>query len=938
MIDKNKTYIPLHVHDTYGSINDSILKIPDFVKKLKELGIPSAAITNHGSMSTFVTFYEECMNNDINPIIGCEFYLCDDIKNKDKKYYHLILLAKNYNGLKNLIFLHNKSQQEGFYYKPKIDLKNLETHTSDLICLTACISGPIGYAFSKENDHEKALSYFETLKHIFDDDLYLEIQPGYFREQIAYNDFLVAISRNYDVKLVATNDIHYLNKEDYFAHNLHIKDLYGDTDIHSLVYPDTCYYLMDKDELYNSFCRTSYITDDIVRKSLENTVEIANKCHLEIPSEQIMPVFNPNMNEDAVLESICKKSLQVKHLNQKKYKERLAYELDTIKTLGFSGYFLIVKDIIDFCDNNKIPRGPGRGSCAGSLVSYLLNISVADPIKYDLMFERFLSKNRSGWPDIDLDLSPTKRDEVYRHIISKYGKDYCCFVSTFQMRKAKNAIRAACRILEISSVETNIISSKIPYVSYDECTGEKICDISLKDAYENISDFREICDKHPNLYSIASSLEGYPFAMGIHPAGIVISPVNISSRYPLIHRKDSSIDIMATSLDLHDVEKLSGIKFDLLGLSSLDVIHKTMEDVGITFDFNNDKIYEDEDVWKLISSKNSSGLFQISSDTYGKRMPQLHPTNIEELAACLALLRGPCISSGMDKIYIDIINGVQEEEHIHDVYWEATKNTHGVLIYQEQILKICMNVGFDSETAYKILKAVSKKKIDLIKSYKEEFYKHAREKMIYKQVADRIWQRIEDSGLYAFNIAHAISYALVCYQSAYLKCHYPVQYMCNVLTKEAGQNNKTEILQKILNECKSLGIEFLLPDINRSEWNFTIEDNKIRVGFCTIKGVGESVFNKIKEAGSIRDFNDFIKRVSGRVVNRKPILIMIAAGMFSNLESMHQNELASMYIEDIRKEGDWNGNILVGKEQINLKEANYEKLCKTILGSDLYCA
>ena len=937
-------YAPLHVHDTYGSIGDAILKIPDYIKRAKEYGCPAAAITNHGSLATFVSFYESCKNEDIKPIIGCEFYFCDDRLSKEGKLrMHLILLAKNYEGLKNLIQIHNNSQEEGFYYKPRIDLELINQYKDNLICLTACVASPLGQ-FYRLKRAKKCAIYLLNLKNIFKDDFYLEIQPGHFKDQIAYNDFLAKLAKEFNIELVATNDIHYLNEADSSIHNWHVKDCRKYDNIKgSFIYPDTVYYLMKEEELYAAFYKTEQITESVIKKAINNTLTIADKVDIQIPEEHFMPVFDADIDEQQVLSDKCYARLEkIIKRGTKKYKEykaRLDYELDTIKQLGFAGYFLIVKDIIDFCDNNGIARGPGRGSCAGSIVSFLLNISVADPIKYGLMFERFLSVHRTALPDVDLDIVPSKKAMVYDYIIKKYGEDYCCYVSTFNIRKARNAVKTACRLLDISPEEANTISAMVPEVAYDEL-GNKQTNISIEQAYRDIESFQSVCKQQPKLLEISSSLEGYPSSMGIHPAGIVISPISIKDRYPLIRVKDPDTkeyrSIMATSLDLHDVEKLSGVKFDLLSLSSLDVIYTTMKNVGIEFDFNDDELLSDSNVWRLISSPYSAGLFQISSETYRNRMPKLHPKNIPELAACLALVRGPCISSGMDKVYMDIINGKREEETIHEVYWEATKDTHGVLIYQEQILKICMNIGFDSETAYNILKAVSKKKIDKIKSYREQFYELGKNKDIPVSALNSIWKRIEESGLYAFNIAHATSYALVCYLSAYLKYYYTTEYMCNLLTKEMTQSNKKDGLYQILEECKKLKIEFLPPDINKSGWGFSIEDDKIRLGFCSIKGVGESVYKKVKEAKRIKNFTDFIERVSGRAVNKKAVLILIAAGAFSGLETESNEELARKYMLTIRKEKDWDGSINIGTRMVIKNTDSRRNINKAIFGSELF--
>ena len=918
------TYTPLHAHDTYGSIGDSILRIPEYVSKAKELGLTSLGLTNHGSLSTFVNFYEECTNNNIKPIIGCEFYLVENklIKDKEHKHCnHIILLAKNNDGLRNLILIHNDAYREGFYYRPRTDLNTIEKYSDNLICLTACIASPLN-----NPDKEKRKQILLRLLSIFHDDLYLEIQPGHFKEQIEYNDILVQLSQKYNVKLTATNDIHYLNKEDAKIHDYHVKESRKMQIMSTMIYPDIIYYLMNREELSTNFVITEYLNQDIINEAIDNTNLIASKCNVTLDTKQIMPHYSLKIDEDKVLRDLCYKELNSQHLSNE-YKARLDYELNVIKTLGFSGYFLIVKDMIDFCDRNGIARGPGRGSAAGSLVSYLLNISIADPIKYNLMFERFLSVNRKALPDIDTDLAPDKRPEVYQHIIDKYGKDNCCFISTFNIRKARNAIKASCRLLGYNTDIANKISKKIPYINYDD-EGEKHVNISVQEAFRTIEDFRKIAKSYPDVVKLADKLEGYPSSTGIHPAGIVIAPFNVNECYPLINCNNNLL--MATSLDLKDVEKLSGVKFDLLALSSLKAIDKTLKEVGVTFNYSDTALLSDSKVWDLIGSSNTTGLFQISSNTYKTRMPLLKPKSIPELANCLALVRGPCISSGADKKYVQILHKELEPEIIHDVYWKATKDTYGIVIYQEQILKICMNIGFDSETAYNILKAVSKKKIDKINNYKQDFYRLGKNKKINIEALDKIWSEIVGAGLYAFNTAHAVSYALVCYCSAWLKTYYPLQYMKNLLSIQYDKSLDKDSIITILFECKRLGIEFLLPDLVKSQWEFTIEDSKIRIGFCAIKGIGENAYLAIKDkinAGLAGI--DFVKEAQDRVINKKVMQILIAANMFGDIYTT-----AEYYMTTVRKEKDWDYIIKLGNKNYNLYNTN--DFSEELFGSDLF--
>ena len=922
------TYAILHAHDTYGSIGDSTLRIKDYIRKAKELGIQQLALTNHGSLSTFLEFYNACRAADINPIIGCEFYYVDDISVKDKERYHLILLAKNYTGLQNLIRLHNIAAGEGFYYKPRIDFTLLEEHHEGLICLSACIAGKIPQLILRNDTLEPAVAEANRFKELFNEDFYLEIQPGTFPEQKEVNANLAVIADFCQIPLVATNDVHYLNAADWKLHDYHVKDSRKQKMDDPVVYPDTCYYVMAHNELKERLCQT--VTEDIAETAIQNTLQVAAKCNLVIPEEKHMPCYDSNIDEAYILSGLCWKRLREienKLSDPSAYASRLEYELDVIHTLRFDGYFLIVKDIIDYCDQNNIARGPGRGSAAGSLVSYLLGISVADPIKYGLLFERFLSVKRASVPDVDLDLDPAKRDEVYNHIIERYGADHCCFVSTFNKRKARAAIKTAARILG-QPVETgDVLSKAVPYVTYDEL-GEKHTDMPLKEVLTTNAEFQTLAKDHMDIVNLAMQIEGYPSSMGIHPAGIVISPVPITDRYPLIRAKDKTLH--ATSLDLNNVEKLSGVKIDLLALSSLTAIHHTVKDLDIAIDYSDDKFFQDKAVWGLVGSSYTTGLFQISSTTYKTRMPQLKPKTIPELAACLALVRGPCISSGADKKYIRILQGLEEPETVCDAYWKHAKTTCGIIIYQEQVLKICQEAGLSEEDSYYLLKACSKKKAEQIKKYESLFKSSARTHNIPDDAAEKIWAEILNSAKYAFNIAHATSYAILCYTSAWLKVHYPVVYLCHVLNKVFSKPD-TDTVAATVQECNRLHIEFLPADINISDWNFKVEENKIRIGLCAIKGFGDKAYQHMLGLRPFADLNDFVDRAAGREINKRTVQLLIVAGLFNSTDKKDEISLLADYMTQKRKE-DAVTVLKIGKDAVRL-DADRNKIRTAIYGT-----
>ncbi len=912
------SYAILHAHDTYGSIGDSILYIKDYVQKAKTLGIKSLAITNHGSLSTMVEFYDACKSNGINPIIGCEFYYVADhlVKDKTEKRNHLILLAKDNNGLKNLIKLHNIAAEEGFYYRPRIDFSLLEKYHDGIICLTACIAGHIPQAILHE-DLATAKNEIIKFKSLFGSDFYIELQPGNFKEQITVNRELYKLSTLCDVSYVVTNDIHYLNKDEWMIHDYHVKDSRKQSLEDALVYPDKIYYVMSYEELKEALISSLDISNanEIAQVALDNTVKIADTVSVSLPEDELMPCSDPTINEAKELTKLCYQKLyelENRLIDPAAYESRLEHELDTIHALGFDGYFLIIKDIIDFCDQNHIARGPGRGSAVGSLVSYLLNISKVDPIKYGLLFERFLSKDRKGWPDIDLDIIPEKRDQVYAHIIKRYGTSHCCFVSTFNKRKARAAIKTAARILKHPVELGNRLSKSIPYVIYED--DEKQVDPSIQEVIEKNQDVASFSKQYPDIFNLAIQLQGYPSSMGIHPAGIVISPIDITDRYPLLRTKDK--ELHATSLDLKNVERLSGVKIDLLSLASLTIISAVEENTKDFINYEKPDFFKDENVWKLIGSVNTTGLFQISSPTYKMRMPQLKPKSIPELAACLALVRGPCISSGADKKYIRILQGKIEPDFICKEYWKHTQDTNGIIIYQEQVLKICQEIGISKEDSYYLLKACSKKKADKIKDYETLFFTCAAKKGISTEDCQKIWAEILNSAKYAFNVSHATAYAFLCYASAWLKVHHPHEYMCELLNKIYLKPD-TVMIKNVVNECHNLNLSFLSLDVNKSEWEFKLEStNAIRIGFTALKSFGHKAFEALQDADKpFASLRDFISRVPGRQCNKKCISLLILSNAFYGIEKKKSNVLLKDYLSDIRKDT-YESEIKIGKETI----------------------
>lgn len=904
-------YIPLHTHTTEGSIGDSILKIKQYIEKAKKLGLPAIGISNHGSLSDMYSFYTECINNDIKPIIGCEVYVTKNRLEKEKGYNHLVLIAKNNKGFENLLDIVSDASLNGFYYKPRTDLTYLKQKGEGIIALSACVAGHIPQLLLKrqKEDQDEVLSIINSLlsksndpitkevidtvelyKEIFDE-FYLEIQPGNFTEQQIVNSNLVRLSKITNTPLVATNDIHYLNQEDYVIHDSFLKMHRKETkkDNENLIYPDKCYYFMDYNTILNSIAD---IDKSILKEAINNSVKIADKCNLDIINNSLyMPKFTTTESCESVhLRKLCYNQLSIIENDIEdpaEYYERVEYELSVLDKLGFCGYFLTVMDYIEHAEKEGIKVGPGRGSVNGSLVAYLIGITKVDPIKYNLLFERFLSEHRTSAPDVDIDFMSSRRKEMFDYVINKYGMDKCALVSTLQYRKAKGALRDAANLHNIPLELADIAAKLIPQVYYGD-NGDKQTDLSIEDSLMVVPELREIKSHNQEWFDTAMKIEGLPKSPGVHAAGTLIAPISLKKKIPLIRKNekddDENIDnINATSLTLKDCETAKMIKFDFLGIASLDVISMIEKDTGYEFDYlNND--FNDSNIWSLIGSKNTTGLFQIGSKTYKERMHILCPTTIQQLAACLALVRGPCISSGADKKYMNIIQEKEEIELIHPLYDNVTHRTNGILIYQEQLMQICVNFGFSIETSYDIMKMVSKKNMKKLIAYEGEFRELAVNNNVDIEATNKIWQIMLDAGLYAFNESHAVAYAMLCYATAYFKFYHTSEFLCHSLTNAYSKTSaeRKAAIMDIIEDCRNYGIKFLSPNINKSNWNCSLEDDKIRLGMCAIKGFGYKAYEAIEAKRPYIDFNDFYERVEKGECNKKAVTALIFANAFED--------------------------------------------------------
>jgi DNA polymerase-3 subunit alpha len=870
-------YTPLHVHTSKNSIGDSILKLNEYIDKAKRLDLKSLCVTGHGSLADMYDFYFKCLENNIKPIIGCEIYLTPDMedKTKDSETYHMILIAKDNEGLKNLINIVSIASLDGFYRKPRIDLNYIKEHNEGIICLTACVAGMLPQLIL-DNKEDEIKEHIEELKDIFDEDLYFEIQPGNFVDQIQVNNKLIELSNQYNVPLVVTNDVHYLNADDYKIHDYHVRLGRKMTISDDLIYPDTCYYLMGYDELKDSL---SMYDEDTILKAIENTNEIADKCHVTVEIKDLnLPEFEcpTGYNPRTYIEHLCYKRLdKIKYLikDPSQYIDRMHYELDTLEELGFTSYMLIMWDIYRYAREENIMMGPGRGSVSGSVVAYLLQLVTIDPLKYNLLFERFTSIHRKGSiPDIDMDCPSEYREQMFKYVIDKYGLDHCAAVSTFTMRKAKSAIRDVCRLLEIDLKTADKIAKLIPTVYYldDDSEEDKLVDLSIEEALEHVPELKEYQNIYPELFDIAMKLEGLESAASIHAAGTLITREPVLETMPMIRQQKK--ELQATALELKACELVKGIKYDFLGLNTLDILIYCQQLCGDIFDMEFDPC-DDPDVWDLISSNKTTGLFQIGTDTYKKRMPRLAPKTISELAACLALVRGPCISAGTDEVYMRIQEGLDDIHLIHPYYDDATKETNGALIFQEQLMQVCINMGMSIEDAFKTMKFAAKKKFDKLKEAKDKLYNNV-QGTISDDAFEQIFKIIVDAGKYLFNQSHAVAYAMVGYTTAYYKCHYPKEFIASTLSyayiNGGDVNKRRDKLNEIYKDARREGIKFLPPDITKSSWKFTIEDDAIRVGLCAISSFSDIAYEEIKtKCTEWNEEESLLEQILNKVEKRK---------------------------------------------------------------------
>ena len=886
----------LHTHTEY-SLLDGEASVKKLVARVAELGMESCAITDHGVMYGVVDFYRECRDKGIKPIIGCEVYVApnsrfDKVYGVDNKYSHLILLAENDTGYKNLIYLVSMGCIEGYYYKPRIDKELLKNHSDGLIALSACIAGEVPSKLLS-GDRQGAKKAAEEYIEIFGKDNYfIEIQDHNLPEQKRVLPELISLAEELGLGLVATNDIHYLTREDAFYQDvlmcIQMEKTIDDED--RMRFDTKEFYIKSEEEMRELF--------SFVPEALENTEKIAKRCNVTFDFDtRHLPKFDVPDNKEAH-EYLTE--LSYSGLNRlyddvtDELKSRLDYELGVIKNMGFTDYFLIVSDFISYAKNNGVAVGPGRGSAAGSLVSYTLGITGIDPIKYNLIFERFLNPERVSMPDIDIDFAPEGRQKVIDYVASKYGVDNVAQIVTFGTMKARLAIRDVARALGIPYADADRVAKLIP----------RDLNATIKGALETVTELKSLYDNEPEikrLIDTSLALEGLPRHASTHAAGVVITEEPIVEYVPLAMNKDNFV---ITQFPKDTVESLGLLKMDFLGLRNLTVIENALKIIeetrGIRVDL--DKIsYSEKRVFDLISSGNTDGVFQMESAGMQNFMTELRPDTLEDIIAGIALYRpGP-----MDQIprYVHNKRNPGDITYKHPKLEEILDVTYGCMVYQEQVLQIVRSLaGYSLGKADQMRRTISKKKAEQMKIERRNFIYGSEDgdipgciKMgIDEDVAISIFDEINDFANYAFNKSHAAAYAFVAYQTAYLKTLYPVEYMASLISTV----DDTDKINRYITNCKEMNIDCLPPDVNRSSWGFTVEDGKIRFGLGAVKNVGKAFIDSmLKERdlrGEFKNFSDFIDRNTGSDLNKRAVEGLIACGAFDSMGA-YRSQLMEIY-------------------------------------------
>jgi len=898
----NNKFTHLHVHTEY-SLLDGACRIEELVNKAKELNMTSMAITDHGAMYGVVEFFKQAKKAGIKPILGFEAYvsprkLTDKDPQKDKSQYHLVLLAENYEGWKNIIKLCSTGFVDGYYYKPRIDHETLRQHSKGIIALSACLAGEV-QSHLLDGNYEEGLNTALMYREIFgENNFFLEMQDHGMKEQQTVNKDLVKMSRETGLKLVATNDVHYINKEDAYFHDvlLCIQMQKTTADEDRMRFPSDEFYLKSYEEMKELF----------PEEALKNTADIAERCNVELDFNTVhLPEFKipQGYTKTEYFREICRTGLKERYKNvTEEILNRLDYEIGVIEQMGYVDYFLIVWDFIKYAKDNKIMVGPGRGSAAGSLVAYSMKITNIDPMRYNLIFERFLNPDRVSMPDIDVDFCYERREEVIEYVKRKYGSERVAQIITFGTMAARGSIRDVGRALNMSYGEVDFIAKKIPMSLGMTISKALEVNKELKDLYEGDLKVKKLID-------LALKIEGLPRHASTHAAGVLISKKDVTEYVPLSRNKD----VITTQFNMIELEELGLLKMDFLGLRTLTVIRDAVDLIekshNVTVDFSSCQ-YDDKEVYKLFANAETLGIFQFESSGMRAFLSELKPTEFENLSAANALYRpGP-----MGQIPVYIKNKLNPEgvTYLHPKLEHILNVTYGCMVYQEQVMQIVRDIGgFTMGRSDLLRRAMGKKKMSVMLEERKNFiYGKPAENGesailgavnngVDEKTANDIYDLMVEFAKYAFPKAHSVAYAALAYETAWLKLYYPVEFMAALISSIMGSSGTVSLY---IRECKRLGIEILPPDVNESRDKFTVENGKIRFGLAAVKNVGTNVIAEIikarEEKGEFTGFTDFCTKVDQSVLNKRQIESLIKCGAFDSL-NVRRSQLMKIYEKTI---------------------------------------
>ena len=891
------SFVHLHLHTMY-SLLDGAIRIPDLMQRASDYGMTAVALTDHGNMYGAVDFYQEAKKRGIKPIIGCEVYVAPQgrfVKSKrsDKEQdnaHHLVLLAMDGQGYKNLCQLVSKGYLEGFYYKPRIDKELLSEHHQGLIALSACLGGVIAAPLRRQN-REQAAAEVEFYRDLFDDRrFFLEIQENGLAEQKEVNRQIIDLAKEYSVPLVATNDCHFLNREDAHAHEVLLCVQTGKNmdDPKRMRYPEELYF-KSPEEMAAAFVDYP--------EAVSNTVEIAERCNFEFEFRNYRPpTFIPPEGKSLnnFLAESCRDGLSelmprietyyggnLTPELQESYRQRLELEIGIICDMGFAGYFLIVADFVNYARREKIPVGPGRGSAAGSLVAYALRITDIDPLPYGLLFERFLNPERVSMPDIDIDFCIHGRDKVIKYVTHKYGRDRVAQIITFGRMQAKGVIRDVGRALHMPFAEVDKIAKLVP-------NELKMTLAKAEELEPGFAKLRQGNALERELIEVSYALEGLNRHASVHAAGVVVTDQPLVDYLPLYRGAKDDDDAVVTQYEMGFVEELGLIKFDFLGLKTLTVIDHALKIInrnckkeGDCFDINTIPL-DDQETYELLSSGAAVGVFQLESSGMQDLLVRLKPGCFEDIIALVALYRPGPIESGMIDDFIACKHGRQKVEYLLPELESILKETYGVIVYQEQVMQIAQKLaGYSLGQADILRKAMGKKKAEVMAAQRQSFLDGALENRVDSRKAEEIFDLMAQFAEYGFNKSHSAAYGYIAYQTAYLKAHYPVEFMAGLLMED--MNNTDKVIKNIA-ECRNMGIKVLPPDVNVSELSFTVVDQNIRFGLAAVKNVGGKAAAEIIRVreieGSYKSLFDLCCRLDLSKVNRRVLESLIKSGAF----------------------------------------------------------